>query len=102
MLLSVLSATYLFHFATGKSWEWQADDGTWQPFEPAEQMRLENAVQMGQKTVTFVDSIHFMQTVDLTCMEMINMKSGQAKNIRRSPVLHYSIKQPVKCLCFLL
>ena len=69
----------------GKCWEWQADDGTWQPFEPEEQMRLETAVEMGQKTVPFVDSIHFMHTADLTQMLLVNMKDGHGKRIRRTP-----------------
>ena len=72
----------------GKQWEWQADDGTWQSFEPEEQRRLESAVEMGQKTVPFVDSIHFMHTADLTQMLLVNMKTGIGKKIKRTPVLH--------------
>ena len=72
----------------GKYWEWQADDGTWQAFEPEEQIRLETAVEMGQKTVPFVDSIHFMHTADLTLMLLVNMKDGNGRKIRRIPVVH--------------
>ena len=72
-------------FLTGKCWEWQADDGSWQPFEPDEQRRLEIAVDMGQKTVPFMDSIHFMHTADLAQMLLVNMKTGNEKKIRRTP-----------------
>lgn len=64
-------------------WEWQCDDGTWQPFEPEEQLKLENAMAMRQKTVPLVDSIHFMHTADLARMELVNMKNGSGKKMRR-------------------
>jgi len=80
----------------GKQWEWQADDGTWQSFEPEEQRRLEAAVEMGQKTVPFVDSIHFMHTADLTQMTLVNMKTGIGKKIKRTPVLHSGPHLPKK------
>ena len=50
-------------------------------------MKLERAVEMGQKTVPLVDSIHFMHMVDLVQMQLVNMKTGVGKKIRRTPKL---------------
>ncbi len=66
-------------------WEWQADDGSWQVFEPEEQQRLEHAIETNQTTVPFVNSLHFMHTVDLVRMELVNMQTAIGKKIRRIP-----------------
>eukprot|EP00112_Aurelia_sp_Birch-Aquarium-sp1_P010736 Seg2286.2 transcript_id=Seg2286.2/GoldUCD/mRNA.D3Y31 product="WD repeat SAM and U-box domain-containing protein 1" protein_id=Seg2286.2/GoldUCD/D3Y31 len=80
----------------GISWEWLADDGTWQTFEPEEQTRLEQACETGQKTVPFMDSIHFMHTVDLVQKERVNMRTGVGKPIRRNPPMPFNARSVKK------
>ena len=53
-------------------------------------MRLEQACAYGQKTVPFMDSIHFMHTVDLVQMERVNMRTGVGKPIRRTPPMLFN------------
>ena len=59
-------------------------------------MRLEQACENAQKTVSFMDSIHFMHTVDLVHMERVNMRTGVGKPIRRTPPMPFSARSTKK------
>ena len=63
----------------------------WYAFEDREQKIIEHAFQTRQKTIPMLDGLHFMQTIDLSQMQKVNMKTGRGRKIRRIPYPQVSV-----------
>lgn len=66
-------------------WEWQADSGSWQPYNRVENRLIEASHLSGEDDVS-VDVLGRTYIIEFSVMQQINEETGNTRSIRRSVV----------------
>ncbi|XP_028834041.1 poly [ADP-ribose] polymerase 2 isoform X2 [Denticeps clupeoides] len=63
-------------------WQWEGDEGRWEPYCPADSARLDAAVTAGRKSATLSASAGSVYRVDLVKMVQTNTVTGYKRKVR--------------------